>query len=98
MSGGKPPKDAAGRGLLVAALACGAVLLVLLVCGVAARSGSWASGRPHAAATAVPKPVAGGSDTPTGTPTPAPIPRGTGARAGGLGHPPTGFTLALSLP
>jgi|SRR5436305_1200371 len=97
MSGGKPPKDAAGRGLLVAALACGAVLLVLLVCGVAARSGSWASGRPHAAATAVPKPVAGDTDTSTDTSTPAPIRRGTGPGVDFVAYLLTAFTLVLAL-
>src|SRR3954470_8384186 len=97
MSGGKPAKDTGGRGLLVAAVACGAVLLVLLVCGVAARSGSWASGRPHAATTGVPKPVAGGSDTTTDTSTPAPVRRGTGPGVDFVAYLLTAFTLVLAL-
>src|SRR4051794_3931573 len=97
MSGGRPPKDAGGRGLLVAALACIAVLLVLLVCGVAARSGSWASGRQHAVTAPVPNPIASGPDTSTDSSTPAPVRRGTGPGVDFLAYLLTAFTLVLAL-
>jgi len=72
MSGGR-------RRLPVAALACAGVLLVLLVCGAAARSGSWASGPRHATTSQAPAPVAsvGSSPVPDAS-TPAAIKRGGG--------------------
>ena len=85
------------RGRLVTALACLAVLLVLLVCGVAARSGPWASGRQHAVTTPVANPVGGGSDTSGDTSTPAPIRRGTGPGVDFFAYLLTAFILVLVL-
>jgi len=83
--------------LPVAAVACSAVLLVLLMCGVAARSGSWASGRQSAVTTAAPKAVASGSDTSADTASPVPIRRATGPGVDVLAYLLTAFTLALAL-
>src|SRR5438270_3269761 len=80
MSGGTPTTGDAGvRRLPMAAIACVAVLLVLVVCGAAARSGSWASGPRHTTTSDRGVPVAtnGSSPVPDAS-SPAAVERGAG--------------------
>ena len=86
------------RGRLVAPLACAAVLLVLLVCGAAARSGPWASGRQHLITSgAGVAPPAPGPGPATEAPTPSAVRRGTGPAVTFAAYLLGAFTLLLVL-
>lgn len=88
-----------GRGRLpVAALAGMGVLLVLLVCGAAARSGPWASGPQHTATSQTPAPVVSGGSSPVpNASTPAAIRRGGGPGLDAVVSLIAAFTLVLFL-
>ena len=85
------------RGRWSAALVCTAVLLVLLACGAAARSASWASGT-RTTTSQPPAPSLGGGpaqDSPS--PTPVPISRGAGTGVSIAAYLLIAFVLLLML-
>jgi len=97
MSGGAGHAADRGRhGLPAAVLACSGVLLVLLICGAAARSGSWASGPRHAATSGAGAPVAVGGPSPApGASSPAAIKRGAGPGLDAVVYLLAAFTLVM---
>ena len=97
MSGGAAQGTHGGRHRLpVAILACAGVLLVLLICGAAARSGPWASGSRHTAAggTGAPVVVNGPSPVPDAS-SPAAIKRGAGPGLDAVVYLLAAFTLVM---
>src|SRR5689334_729544 len=97
MSGGAAHATDGGRHWLPAAiLACSGVLLVLLICGAAARSGPWASGPRHAAASGTGAPVAVNRPSPVpDASSPAAIKRGAGPGLDAVVYLLAAFTLVM---
>lgn len=99
MSGGAAQAVHGGRHRLpVAVLACAGVLFVLVVCGAAARSGSWASGPHHTATSSAGSPAAvdGSSPVPEAS-SPAAIKRGAGPGLDAVVYLLAAFTLVMFL-